>query len=241
MQCVLSFKAHVGYYTALFLPFICLSRWVHFGDSTLNTAHWFPFFCSHFFFHSERVRCSPCGPLIAVFIASQIHSGFHSSELRHEAGKPPKLSKKRFPTDTETQKYSSPHRQMSLQRYDTPDPQMWMQLLTWGGLRWIQSAGDSLWMDPHGLLGGEALNWATRRPEADGCEVGWCHHLLLPFVSGTARVGAMWQTPSQAQTLVLFVGMFHLINNLLGESERVTWPFIMISPEADACALHGAR
>lgn len=216
MHYALSYKAHIRYHTALFCH-LSGRAWVTFGDSPLTTAHWLPFFC-RYFFNVEWVRRSSCAPLIAVFIASQIHFGFQPSKLRNEAGEPPKLSQTNSRQTRTHRNILAPTDRWGCQKLPRgefwvlltgPRPKVWVQLITWGGVRWIGGAGDSLWTaPPTGCSVVEALNWATRRPEADGCDVWWCHHLLLPFGSETARVGAMWQTPSQAQTLASFVRLF---------------------------------
>lgn len=155
MHYALSYKAHIRYHTALFCH-LSGRAWVTFGDSPLTTAHWLPFFC-RYFFNAEWVRRSSCAPLIAVFIVSQIHFGFQPSKLRNEAGEPPKLSQTNSRQTRTHRNILAPTDRWGCQKLPGgefwvlltgPRPKVWVQLITWGGVRWIGGAGDSLWTAP---------------------------------------------------------------------------------------------
>lgn len=132
-----------------------------FVDWTLTTAHWFPFFCLHLFVFLCRV-----GQMFLMWSTEiSLHSLHHRFTLVFNLqswgmrlGNPLNFPKKKSPTDTDTQKYSSPPQTdevaalwhsstQKLRRGESwvlltgSRPKVWVQLITWGGVRWIRGAG----------------------------------------------------------------------------------------------------
>ena len=185
-KCIIFYHLKPIYHTAMFCHLSGRAR-VMLGDSTLTTAHWFPFFCLFLIGVGQMLSTDRC---------IHLHHRF-TSVLQLQTGESPKLSKKKkkkksgqtrihrnipAPTDrwhTRTQKLPGGEFWVLL---TSLRPQVWVQLIL-GGVRWIWGASGSMNRTRRGA------RWGS--PELSNARTwgGWVRCGMTSPSSPTIRLG----------------------------------------------------